>query len=674
MTYLARQIVSTTTPSVNAQVPFSPDGRWAATSDRVFSPVTGVQRCALSPLGGWGLAGFSPEGDRVVTSHWEGNAVVMFDAVTGVEQWRVSHDQSVYEVRWSPDGRSVGAVSDGAVRVLDAATGTQRSRCVGLPEPDRSRTFSWSPDGDRIALGHGVAFFASSSGGVRLFDAAAGVERRRVELGTWVNITCWSPDGRLVGAGCGDGGAVLVDAATGAIRIRLIAPVGGLDAQVQDVCFDRNGRRVVTAGRDGAVRVFDVVTGALLSRFDHGHQAFHASFSPDGRWVATSGSGGAVLFDAATGAERCRLTRDAAGPVMFGPDGSRASAGTYLRARIFDPAARQERLSIPHGGAVNAVAVSPDGRWVATGCADGVARVLDSRSGGERCRLVHDGPVLGVVFSPDGRWVATGSEDATARVFDAETGAQKAAFAHDGQVLTVVASKDGATLATGGADGFLRVFGTAGLTQRFRRVHGAAVHSVVISRDGDLVATGCADGTARVFKTRTGADQGQFPHDEPVRSVSFTPDGSALATACTDGFARLFDLATGAERLRLEHLDADSDDPVRTAVEVVAINPSGTMLATAAADTHLRLFGLPSGGLRTTAFHWSRIGSLVFSADGALLAVASDDGTGAVYDATGNQRALLVHNSGVRAAAFAPDATWFVTGSSDATVLVTDIG
>jgi WD40 repeat protein len=448
----------------------------------------------------------------------------------------------------------VGAVSDAAVRVLDAATGAERSRCPNLGEPDQITNFSWSPDGTRIAVGHGVGFFSFSSGGVRIFDAATGVQQSRPELGTWVNATCWSPDGRLVGAGGGDGGAVLVEAATGALRLRLIEPVGGLGAQVEDVQFDRNGRRVVSAGRDGAVRVFDAATGAPLSHFDYGHQAYHALFSPDGRWIASSGSGGAVLFDAVTGVERCRLFRNSAGPVLFSPDGSRVSVGTYLRARIFDPAVPQARLSVPHDGPINAVATSPDGRWIATGCADGAARVLDARTGAERCRLTHDGPVRSLAFAPDGRWVATGSEDATARVFDAATGIQRARFAHGGTVLTVVTSRDGTMLATGSDDGAVRVFdcrADAALPPCARR--GGAQRGDQPGRRpaGHRLRRRHHPGVHRTIRCRTGAVR---PRRAGALGV-LHPDGSALATACADGFARLFDLGTGAERLRLGVLD-----------------------------------------------------------------------------------------------------------------------
>ncbi|WP_067464012.1 WD40 repeat domain-containing protein [Actinomadura macra] len=671
MTYLARQICAVDSNTSDGTVPFSPDGRWAATSERVFAPTTGAQRCALLRSGFGGVA-FSPDGNRAVTSTYQGPAVVMFNAVSGAEQWRVRHDQSAYALRWSPNGQRVGVCIGAAVLVLDSATGAEVCRCANLGEPDQNVDFSWSPDSTGIAVAHAVGFFAPGPGGVRFFDAATGSQQRRIDLEGVFNKTDWSADGRLVGVG-GDSGAVLVDAATATLLRRLIDPVGGETALVQDIRLDRNGNRAVTAGRDGIARVFNTTTGDLLSSFDHGDEAYSALFSPDGRWVATSGRAGAVLFDPVNGAERCRLARTQAGPVSFSPDGSRTSVGTYLRARIVDPAVPQARLSIVHGGAVNAVAASPDGRWVATGSADGTARVLDSRTGNEHSRLTHGGPVRSLVFGPDGQWVATGSDDTTARVFDTDTGVQKARFEHDGKVLTVVASENGAILATGSEDGILRVFGTAGLTQRFRRLHGGAVHSVAISRDGDLVATGCTDGSARVFTTQSGAERRQFAHNGVVRSVAFTPDGAALATACTDGLVRLFHIDSGQELLSLEHPDPTCDEGLRTEVDTVAISPTGTVLATGA-YSRLRLFTLPSGDLQTVVHQATRIAPIVFSADGTLLAAASDRGTGAVYELDGTQRAVIEHDAAARWIALAPDATWFVTGSDDATARVGDIG
>src|SRR5207302_748865 len=92
---------------------------------------------------------------------------------------------------------------------------------------------------------------------------------------------------------------------------------------------------------------------------------------------------------------------------------------------------------LDHGGAVDAVAFSPDGTRLATGSSDGSARVFDAATGAKVCRLDHDGAVAAVAFSPDGTRLATGSRDNSARVFDAATGAEVCRLHHGGAVAAV---------------------------------------------------------------------------------------------------------------------------------------------------------------------------------------------------------------------------------------------
>src|SRR5262245_58860167 len=63
-----------------------------------------------------------------------------------------------------------------------------------------------------------------------------------------------------------------------------------------------------------------------------------------------------------------------------------------------------------HEDALHALAVSPDGRFVATGAGDNTARVWDAGTGKPVTPpLRHDGNVQSVAFGPDGKTLLTGS-------------------------------------------------------------------------------------------------------------------------------------------------------------------------------------------------------------------------------------------------------------------------
>ena len=86
------------------------------------------------------------------------------------------------------------------------------------------------------------------------------------------------------------------------------------------------------------------------------------------------------------------------------------------------PAGRSAAVLTGHTGEVTAVAVAPDGSWLASGSRDGTVRIWDVASGRERGALTgHTGEVTAVAVAPDGTWLASGSRDGTVRIWEIAT-------------------------------------------------------------------------------------------------------------------------------------------------------------------------------------------------------------------------------------------------------------
>lgn len=164
-----------------------------------------------------------------------------------------------------------------------------------------------------------------------------------------------------------------------------------------------------------------------------------------------------------------------------------------------------EKLIFCECPAVNAVAVSPDGRRLAVGDSAGQLRVWDTATGDPVAPPVaeHAKAIGSVAFGPDGRRIASSGADGTVRIVDADSGELP-------------------------ADPLLAV--------------NAQVISVTYSPDGRRLATGDSDGELRLWDAETGRQLGAARTGAPVvRAVVFSPDGRRLAAAGTDGVIRIWD-------------------------------------------------------------------------------------------------------------------------------------
>jgi WD40 repeat protein len=558
----------------------------------------------------------------------------------------LAHGGKVCGLAFTPDGRRVASAGAGGTVVLqEVATGRV---IFSAPHPVarnpgvHHNSLAISPDGARLAL-------CCLGGAVRLLSAETGRELLRLRgHDGFVRDVAFSPDGSRLASASWDGVRVW-DAAKGGPPL---GSFGGSPHDAASVAFNpKDPARVVTAGWDRTVRLWDVGTGKeVRSLRGHGAPVYSAAFSPDGlRLATTSWDGTAKVWDAASG--RKLLT---------------------LRG---------------HASFVRSAAFSPDGGRVVTAGEDNAVKVWDARDGRELFTLRgHTWFVVLAAFSPDGRRIASASDDGTVKLWGAARDPNLVTFGgHSGWVTALAFSPDGTRAASAGgfwSRGEVKVWDAAtGQELRDFRGHRGDVYGVAFSPDGARIASASHDGSAKIWDVETGRELFTLRgHKGYVIGVAFSPDGARFASAGQDGTVRLWDAQTGDALLTIAAHDGY--------VFAVAFARGGSRLASLGGDGAVKLWDPATGrGLLTLvrsvpplelAWNWTWNNPLAFSSDGRRLAAAgiAHDGEAevTVWDAATGREELNLrgHALTVNAVAFSPNGSRLVTGSNDRTIKLWD--
>jgi WD40 repeat protein len=293
--------------------------------------------------------------------------------------------------------------------------------------------------------------------------------------------------------------------------------------------------------------------------------------------------------------------------LVFLPDGRIAAAGVDGRIEIVDAAGAVTGAML-HSGGVSPLALSPDGTMLASGGYDESVRIwrlADRRQIG--MLQGHGGTVWTLAWSPDGQWIATGSEDKMIRIWRArDLSLVHSLRGHELNIWSVRFSPDSRLLASGSFDHSIRLWDVAaGRLVRRLAGHDQAVVSVAFSPDGRLLASGGDDSTVRIWRVADGAQLRALTEgSEHVYAVAFSRDGRWLASggrarsapwtfwhqltgqSPKGPAARLWRVADGALQATLEA----SDD-----VMALALSPDGRTLALASADGSNALWRLTPG-------------------------------------------------------------------------------
>ncbi|MGK3976652.1 protein kinase [Sorangium sp. So ce118] len=495
----------------------------------------------------------------------------------------------------------------------------------------------------------------------------------RSVLGHPEGLLCasYSPDGRRIVTASRDG-TVWVWNADGTGQPIVLR---GHEDVVRSAAFSPDGRRIITASWDGTARVWNANgTGQPIVLRGHEAGVGSAAFSPDGRRIVTASGDKTVRVWNADGTGRPLILRghDAAlYSAAFSPDGRRiVTASDDRTARVWDADGKGESIVLRgHDAALYSAAFSPDGRRIVTASRDTTVRVWNADGTGEPIVLRgHDEAVYSAAFSPDGKHIATASWDNTARVWNADGAGEPIVLrGHDEAVYSAAFSPDGRHIATASWDGTVRVWDADDTGQPVElRGHEARVGSAAFSPDGRRIVTASQDKTVRVWN----ADGAGEPivlrgHDEEVYSAAFSPDGRRIVTASHDHTARVWNAdGTGEPIVLRGHGDA---------VSSAAFSLDGRRIVTASWDRTARVWNADgTGGRIVLRGHDEALYSAAFSPDGKRIVTTSWDKTAMVWNADGTGEPLVLrgHEDAVDSAAFSPDGRRIVTASFDKTVRV----
>ena len=498
-----------------------------------------------------------------------------------------------------------------------------------------------------------------------------------------INCVTFSPDGQFLASGGDDTTVKLWDISNGS-EVRTLK---GHNKSVKSIVFAPEGHTIASIYDDGKAVIWDLNTGRILHTLENTNTPGGISsiaFSPDGKTIAVANRKeyNIKLWDVASKRKICNfISKDLpATNIIFNLDGTiLASGDKYGHLKLWDVNTKQEICTFcefnstfislvfayegqnqillssgykiskyrdlnksynyniqdfyyqyvtsfnSHSNSIDSIAISPDGKILASSSHDNTIKLWDISSGKELRNINTKNSIYTIAFSPDGLTIASGDAKNNIYLWDVNSGEKiRILEGHTGRfagVNSISFSPDGKILASAGGDKTVKLWNlNTGAEIRTFAGHERWVSSIAFSPNRKIIASGSADETAIFWNLTTGEIRYTFKHNNEIRSIAFSPSGEIFATGSNDNTIKLWLVSNGEQICTLKgHVNK---------VRYIAFDPSGKLLASSSYNNDIILWHVEKQEKICSLEGYSgRVNSIAFSPDGKTLFSGSNDKT-----------------------------------------------
>jgi len=386
---------------------------------------------------------------------------------------------------------------------------------------------------------------------------------------------------------------------------RLLKTVDHLD-DVETVTFSHTGKHLISTSLNGIANVWNVVSGKV-DRLNNTGKVNAIAFSSDdeAKLVATASDNTVQIRETRSWKSIRRIELPTyVNAIAFSPDSKFIATATVdtvnlnqlgetrITSQVWEVASGK-LISSHKGNSVNALTFSPNGKLIVTASADGTAQVWETASGRLVRRLLeHEGAILDVAFSPDGKYVATASLDKTAAISEVESDRPPITLEHEQAVTAVSLSYDSKLIVTASTDKMVRVWDIASGKPIAYIPHQDFVSAVAFNpslENEKLIATASLDNKARLWKIRDNATVSQA-HNDSVKAAIFSPDRQLSAIPSSDPHQEKTTIQLWkANRGHSAVVEISQDK----SVQFMTFSQNNKFFATVSADNIVRVWRVP---------------------------------------------------------------------------------